>query len=175
MENWKKIVLRAAGFGGGFAVAAVIILGGVVWWSSRPAKPKPWDTKAITANFITAKSYGGTDPYFDFEYGMKNNTDSDYRLPEKITVMSKSGTDTLSEVVATWTPVNVFIPAHQTVDYKLTVSYKSLFDNRTPDPDMKKELDFLNQQMAGAKGYVMFDETNRYEIDLPSGFTNLSK
>jgi len=54
-------------------------------------------------------------------------------LPEKITVMSKSATDTLTQVGAPWTQVNVFIPAHQTVDYNLTISYMSLFGDRAPD------------------------------------------
>jgi hypothetical protein len=49
MENWKRIVLKAAGFGGGFAVVAAIILGVVASWSGRPAKPKPMNTHAVTA------------------------------------------------------------------------------------------------------------------------------
>jgi hypothetical protein len=175
MENWKKIVLKAAAFGAGFAVVAAIFLGVTLWWSGRPPKPKPWDSKSITATFITAKSYGGADSYFEFEYGLKNNTDGDYRLPEKLTVMSKNGSDTLQEVAAPWTPVNVFVPSHQTIDYKLTISYKSLFGDRTPDPDRAKEIDFLNQQMQNSKGYVIFDEVNRYEIDFPSGFSKQSK
>jgi len=31
MENWKRIVLRAAGFGAGFAVAAGILIGVFYW------------------------------------------------------------------------------------------------------------------------------------------------
>jgi hypothetical protein len=48
MENWKRILLRSAGCGGGFAVVLSAILGTALWWSGRPAKPKPWNTQAIT-------------------------------------------------------------------------------------------------------------------------------
>jgi len=65
--------------------------------------------------------------------------------------------------------VNIFILAHQTVDWKLTILYKSLFGDRIPAPDKGKEIDFLNQQMQGEKDYVVFDESNKYEIDLSSG------
>jgi hypothetical protein len=44
--NWKMILLRSAGFGGGFAIIAALLLGGIIWWSNRP---KPWSENAITA------------------------------------------------------------------------------------------------------------------------------
>ena len=36
MDNWKRILLKAAGIGGGFAVVAAIILGTTVWLSGDP-------------------------------------------------------------------------------------------------------------------------------------------
>lgn len=44
--NWKIILLRSAGFGGGFAIVAALLLGGIIWWSNRP---KPWSESAVTA------------------------------------------------------------------------------------------------------------------------------
>ena len=44
--NWKIILLRSAGFGGGFAIVAALLLGGIIRWSDRP---KPWSERAVTA------------------------------------------------------------------------------------------------------------------------------
>ena len=176
MQTWKTVCLRAAGFGAGFAVAATLIFGVVIWWSDRPVKPKPWDAQSITSNFTGASTYGGESPSLEFEYGLTNNTDTDYRLPEKIVVMSRNGTDTLSEVSAPWTQVNVFVPAHKTIDYRLVVLYKDLFrDHDVADPDTSKEMVYLNGHTKDLKGFVIFDEANRYEIDFKSGVYKQSK
>jgi len=51
MKSWKKFLLIGAGFGAGFAVLAGILVGGVIWYDSRPQKPKPWNATAILATF----------------------------------------------------------------------------------------------------------------------------
>jgi hypothetical protein len=51
MQPWKNILLRAAGFGGGFAIVAAIIIRTAEWWSGRPAKPKPMNAHAIVGTY----------------------------------------------------------------------------------------------------------------------------
>src|SRR5437016_2221674 len=89
MVGWKKIVLMAAGFGGGFAVAMAAIVGGWVWYQGRPAKPKPWDAKAIVATFDYPDTESG-DPEgpngfrpdtIVLYYTLENTTDIDYHMP----------------------------------------------------------------------------------------------
>jgi hypothetical protein len=82
MDNWKRIAIRAAGFGTGFAIAAAVIVGAVVWGSSRPPKPKPWNTKAITATYDTLDTEGDANT-FEFIYTLENNTDYDYRAEDE--------------------------------------------------------------------------------------------
>jgi hypothetical protein len=53
MDNRKKILLRAAGFGGGFAIIGAAIVALALWWSSRPVKPKPLNTDAISGRDST--------------------------------------------------------------------------------------------------------------------------
>jgi hypothetical protein len=82
MDTWKKILLRATGFGAGFALAAAIILGVFVWWSGRPVKTKPMNTRAVTATFSGMTIQTRADVFhFDLTYGLRNNTDKDYQLP----------------------------------------------------------------------------------------------
>jgi hypothetical protein len=82
MQPWKKVLLKAAGFGGGFAIVSAIILGAIMWWSYRPVKTKPMDAHAITATFsgMTIEVQDET-LHFTVAYGLHNTTDRDYALP----------------------------------------------------------------------------------------------
>ena len=57
-DKWKRWLFRSAGFGAGFALALVFLAGGWFWYSSRPKPPKPWDTKAIQAEYDYVSSEG---------------------------------------------------------------------------------------------------------------------
>ena len=56
-HRWKVFVLRSAGIGGGFAVVATLLLGGIIWWSN---KPKPWSATSVTAKatYLTTQLVG---------------------------------------------------------------------------------------------------------------------
>src|SRR5438552_15760506 len=79
MPLWKKILLRSAGFGAGFALMLSVIAGVWVWYSDRPKPPKPWDSRAITAeyDYVTPEDEKN---YLTFYYALQNNTDIDYRI-----------------------------------------------------------------------------------------------
>ena len=79
MELWKKILLRSAGFGAGFAIIASVVLGTMLWWSSRPPKQKPWNDKAIVASYESLDTEGDANT-FRFTYTLENKTDIDYRV-----------------------------------------------------------------------------------------------
>jgi hypothetical protein len=51
MVGWKKLVLQAAGFGAGFGALLVVIVGGWLWYESRPHKEPAWNNTAIKASF----------------------------------------------------------------------------------------------------------------------------
>lgn len=87
MANWKRFLLIGAGFGAGVATISALILGGWMWYRSRPAKPKPWDTRAIVATFDYPATETGQftdDPKAEsivVYYTLENETDTDYRMP----------------------------------------------------------------------------------------------
>jgi hypothetical protein len=51
MTPWKRLVLISAAAGAGFAVTASLIVGGFLWYESRPKPTEPWNTGAIKATF----------------------------------------------------------------------------------------------------------------------------
>src|SRR5258706_2547068 len=126
MDNWKRIMLRAAGFGGGFAVIVVVTLGIVLWWSERPTKPRPWDTQAITPagkNELEVQTKGEVF-HLQPKCNLRNNTDRDYRITtESGTLMvvnpDNGGLEKLDD--ATWD--RIVIPARQIVNVKIDITY----------------------------------------------------
>jgi hypothetical protein len=79
METWKKILLRATGFGVGLAITAAVIVGLFAWWSGRPKKPQPWNKSAITASFDDVESEGEQNTLI-VVYTFQNNTDTDVEI-----------------------------------------------------------------------------------------------
>jgi hypothetical protein len=176
MENWKKIVLRSAGVGGGFAVVAAIIVGIAVWWSGRPAKPKPWNTQAITPagkNELEVQTRGQVF-HLQPKCNLKNNTGRDYKMAaESGTLMSvnpdNGGLEKLDD--ATWDR-KIVIPAGQTVNIKFDIPYNldEYEETATDLADMKKLTAFADKRMERIKDLKFFDYIERYEIDCPNSW-----
>ena len=180
MENWKKILFRAAGFGAGFAAVAAVIVGGVFWWSCRPPKPKPWDGEAITAK-IGELTLGtaGDHFHFVFHYALKNNTPNNYTLPSTGSLMRKlSDTNSIEKVTnASWD--ETIIPAHEAVSVAFTVDYNLADYNTTSDELNKSNGDEVSKALAAFAdrrlkeendGFVFLDYGAQYRIELPQNW-----
>jgi hypothetical protein len=50
-DGWKKWFWRSAGFGSGAVLMLAVIAASVIWWIDRPKPSKPWNTKAISAEY----------------------------------------------------------------------------------------------------------------------------
>lgn len=176
MDNWKRILLKAAGVGGGFTLVAALMLGIIVWWSGRPAKPKPWNRQAITPagkNELEIQTRGEVF-HLQPKCNLKNNTDKDYRIAaESGTLMfvnpDNGGLEKLNDV--TWDRT-IVIPAGQTVNVKFDISYNlgEYGESASVLADMNKLTAFADKRMKGIKDLRFFDYVERYEIDCPNSW-----
>ncbi|HEY5329913.1 MAG TPA: hypothetical protein VIJ79_08530 [Acidobacteriaceae bacterium] len=170
MENWKKILLRAAGFGGGFAIVGAIILCGIIWWADKPPKDKPFNTKAISAKYSGLGFQRRSDDFhLIFEYSLHNNTDKDYRLPSNSALMIVNPENGgLQKVADTTWDTDTVVPVGQTVNLKFDVPYKLADYNLQPsDYSDSKDVEFAGRRLKEINGIKVFDYTDRYEIDCP--------
>jgi hypothetical protein len=79
--GWRKIVLKAFGFGAGFTLVLIAVVGFLFWYSTKPRPPQPWNSHAVTA----AYEFVSTDKEKNqlvFVYTIQNNTNEDYRLSD---------------------------------------------------------------------------------------------
>jgi hypothetical protein len=179
MDTWKRILLRAAGVGGGFALVAAVILGIVVWWSGRPAKPKPWNTQAITPAGKNELEIQTTGEVFHLrpKCNLKNNTGKDYRMAESGTFMmvnpDNGGLEKLDDT--TWDSTTV-VPAGQTVNVKFDIPYNLAEYGETASnlTDINKLTVFADKRMKRIKDLKFFDYVERYEIDCPNSWNDNS-
>ena len=185
MESLKKILIRAAGFGAGFAVVAAIIVGLFLWWSGRPAKPKPWDKTAITASFDTIDTEGEQNTIV-VVYTLQNNTDADVRISDDSSLYlgasltrSKSFSFDKSDFLSTDYPI--YLPSKNRVRFKLHLKYPYSEKEDVNAPiDVRhdwvtKVCKYVTSEFGNLDGFVMLVESNRYEVDMPNGWVERGK
>lgn len=191
MVGWKRVLLIAAGFGGGFAVVLASIVAGWAWYQSRPEKPKPWDAKAIIATFDYPDTESGEPEgpvgfrpdMLVLYYTLENTTDVDYHSPQEqleVDGRLKREKSLTGGSLVTLDKEPVFIPAKQRRRFSVHVHYpvKETFG---PEPKTKEETrkrwmliaGYMKKEYSNLDGFVVFDSTNRYQINLPNGWDNL--
>ena len=148
-----------------------LLFGGFIWYSNRPKSPKPWNTKAIVVKGQPGVFYEDDGKNIVVLFNLTNTTDTDYEIvsSDALKIMSRFP-DSLSgplDQKSTFLQVPVFIPAHQTVSAFLNDSWT--FPTRKPG---ESDADYLKRENADfdastIAGFVIYDEFNHYEIDLP--------
>lgn len=180
--EWKRLFLRAAGFGAGFAAVLILIGGGVVWYSNRPKPPKPWDNRAVVAEYDYVTTEGDANNIGVF-YTLQNNTDFDYEVHsadqvqlagklgrENSISLEKSGDDNLTG------DFPVFVPAHGRTRFGLHLRYPySEKYNSAASEDERYDFGtklamYMTSELSNLDGFVVLDQTRRYKIEFPNGW-----
>ena len=176
---WKRIIVVGVCVGVGFALMASLIVGVAFWYESRPKPPRPWDTAAITAEFDVVDTEGENDQIV-FRYTLQNNTDFDYSpLDTSLKLMGQlERQKSLSNSPEGFPKIDsVYIPARQRVRYSIHTIYpydkeKLKADASTDERTAwRKKLGiFIKEDMGNLNGFVIFDDTDRYQINFKKGW-----
>jgi hypothetical protein len=183
MPLWKRLVIISASAGAGFAVLLAVIVGGVIWYSSRP--PKPWNSAAIKATYDSIDTEGDKRT-FVFDYTLENETDADYKVNSDalVTVAGRLQTQKSLSMLGGHEGVvkidyPIFVPARQRVRFAihlLAYPYKGELKlnsdaSREERRNYYKALEgYVRKELANLDGFVLFDEVNRYQINFPKGW-----
>jgi hypothetical protein len=174
----KTSLLEVFVFGAGFGLlflATVVLL---VSKSGRPASAATtWDSRALTATYDFVTSEG--DPqHIVFAYTLQNNTNQDYRLDghEDIELVNKLLTEK-----SIYRPTDkgpemrfpVFVPANGRTtflfDEPSEYAAKNA-DDSDPERHRANVQEFVKDTYANVDGFILFDHTHMYQIDLPKGW-----
>jgi hypothetical protein len=171
----KILFVKIAAAAAGVTLALCVAAATLFWYTTRPKPPKSWDTKALTT--MEPPSFVPTsERHVLLHCEVKNQTSNDYSVGEnnQLRLIGRIENGRLTrpldnaEYFAIATPV--FIPAQQTGTLSVEVKTVTLVpkEAKQSDDDYHEQIrDVLNQGMSGLEGFTIFDEQNRYQIDLP--------
>lgn len=142
------------------------------WYATRGKHVRSWDSSAITATYVSIQlreSDPETASLF-LSYDLQNNTDFDYHLANELgfVIMSRLISDgSLSSQEDIGLSYPTFLSARQRARVALQVGHVFSWpaDN---DPALEDKLrDEVNQRLGEVDGFVLFDQTDRCQIEFP--------
>jgi hypothetical protein len=105
-----------------------------------------------------------------FSYDLENRTDTDYRLAggPNVVIMSRlepSGSLSGDQPIALET--NAFVPAKNRTRVSVEMTRNFAWPAQRDTAAERQIRQFVADQVSGLEGFVLFDQSTRYEIDLP--------
>lgn len=147
-------------------------------WYLFPLHHLPtWNRSAVTATFIGAQVQETNlgNATLLLTYSLQNHTDFDFRLADGpgIFLMSRlKPSGTLSSQQQTHLSYPTFLPARQRARIALELTPLSAWRTEN-DPPFEGKFKELFTQLTDVQGFVLFDQTNRVEIEFASAWREL--
>jgi hypothetical protein len=173
----KNVIIKFILLGISFAFTFALLIGIGYWYISRPKSPIPWDSKAITAEYIKLST---TENHPLFFYVFQNNTDADYELDKSqaslFFKLRKENAIVLSNDDYIYPVYPIIIPAHRRGFIRFHIYFEMPQELQDKLKDAKDSTyqkligNYLNDRGWNVNGFVFYDKQNHYEIDLPKGW-----
>lgn len=169
----KPFLAKAGAFGAGFAVVLAAIAGSIYLWTSRPKPQRPWNTNALRAQFSDIDSWEYLKPdgtpddrgSLQFTYIVENRSARDYSTDGSAVVAMVRRPDGLAasegDIQVSYP---IFIPSGQRVAVKITIPYGSAIGTIDEKTNLQQR---VREKLPKLAGFVLFDRSNRYQIDFP--------
>lgn len=171
MASWRKITVVGAAICV-LLLGAALAVGKYLRVRSSAAQPGPWDSRAIAAAFtgVQVREIDASHATVLFFYNLDNKTDRDYRLVvgRNVVVMGRLRTDG-SLVTNDQATLNssAFVPAGNRTRVALSVTGPFAWPMHQDSEAESAYRQFILSQLSDLKGFVIFDQVSRYQIELP--------
>ncbi|PYT76976.1 MAG: hypothetical protein DMG40_24950 [Acidobacteria bacterium] len=158
----------------------------MIWAFAGPASkrqpgeaPKAWNHEGIKASFMGAqlREVDKTRASLILSYDLKNFTEADYRLPDSrnVVIMSRQKSDgSLSQEEPIRMSYPVFLPAGQHTHLGIEISQNFAWPREDSHHEERLK-EFVRQRLAGVGGFVLFDEADHLQIELPAAWPELQE
>jgi putative methionine-R-sulfoxide reductase with GAF domain len=139
---------------------------------------RPSESEAITATYvgIKVKEIDKAHATLFFSYDLENNTDIDYRLADipDVFIVARGTDGSLRQEEALPLSYPTFLPAKQRVRIAIE-DERSFAWPRESDPGSDDKLkNFVRERLQNIAGFVLFDEVDHIQIELPSGWATVA-
>jgi hypothetical protein len=159
-----RAAVKALAFGIGLGLAVCVGLLAVHTYTSRP---KPWSKTAVTGEYVGF--YIDSKNQLAFLYTLKNNTTQDYTVSGKLAGRSPEGAYVYAGDEFQSSYKGMLIPAGAKVQVAVkTNGYEAKQKCKSDDDACYKGVrEGFEALVPNLKGFVVVDDSQRYEIGLP--------
>ena len=168
MKHWLKLALIVAGT----SLAIGTLLSFLLKTRQAPPSPTSWDSRAVEGTFegVRVREVDATHAAVVLLYDLTNRTGTDYRLEkdssEVIMSRLKPGGILSSDTQASLDNP-AFVPAGARTRIAIEIDGPLNWPARRDAAAERAVRQFVAGEVADLDGFVLFDQPNRYQIELP--------
>lgn len=178
--SWKDAFWVIGSAGVALLAISLVTGKGFILKRSQREQPAAWNQATINAGYVGSqlREIDKTRATLIISYDLENNTDSDYRLSDgpNIVILSRLKSDgSYSQDQPIRLSYPVFLPARQHARLAVEITQPFNWPSDTDSGSIEKLRDFVKQRLQNVGEFVLFDEANHRQLELPSGWEQLEE
>jgi hypothetical protein len=141
-------------------------------------EPPAWSQGTIRASYVGSqlKEIDKTRSSLMISYDLENDSDSDYRLTDGpgVIILSRLKSDgSYSQEQPVRLGYPVFVPAKQHARLAIEITQPFTWPAESDPAYLDKMRDFVRRRLEDVGEFVLFDDANHRQLELPSGWAQL--
>jgi hypothetical protein len=177
----KNLLLIVGATLAGASLVIILLIIGLELNISRARASQGWKVNSIQARYVQTalKEIDPEHAVLLLTYDLENHTDRDFRLPPRgesgeIIIMSRLKSDgSLSQQDPMQLPYPVYLPARQKARISIELAHPFKWPSAGDSAPDDRFRDFVKQRLRNVAGFVLFDEADRCEVELPRAWDAL--
>ena len=177
----RKEVLWIAG-SAGITLLALALLASTTSLFKRSTRDEAanWSQRTISAGYLGSqlKQIDKTHSSLIISYDLENNTDSDFHLSDGpgVVILSKLKSDgSYSQEQPIRLAYPVFLPARQHARLAIEITQPFNWPAEQDAGYLDKMRNFVKDRLQNVGEFVLFDQDNHWQLELPSGWEQLQE
>ena len=177
--SWKD-ALWVIGSAGAALLGISLYTGNGLFFKRLPRQQSAWNQATISAGYIGSqlRQIDKTRASLVISYDLENNTDADYRLNDGsgVVILSRLKSDgSYSQDQPIRLSYPVFLPAKQHARLAVEITQPFNWPADADSGSLEKMRSFVRQRLGNVAEFVLFDEANHRQLELPSGWDQLEE
>ncbi len=177
MTLGKKFGLIGLAAGG---LALLTVLGIFARARFMAGRPQAWNSGAIETTLagVRVRELDNTHAAVVFSYDLDNRTDTDYRLSSgpNVVIMSRlQPNGSLTSVQQVSLDSAAFVPARNRTRISLEITHPFDWPLQRDAAAERQVRQFVADEVSGVQGFVLFDQSTRYQIELATASPELQR
>lgn len=174
-SRWQKLALIALPLA---FVAAMLLSSRWPRSQASDKSPIPWNSHTLQTTYagVRVREIDPSNVSVMFLYDVQNTSDSDYELTkgDNVVVMSRlKSSHALSSEKPVSLSASAFVPSNNRTRIALEVSEPFSWPSRMDNFAQNRIRDLVAQETSDLDGFVIFDQSHRYRIDLPGAWPSM--